>query len=654
LREKMKKNEVNKIIKNELGAVMVQVLVVAAVLGVVSVALMKLQGGLIKEQKGVDVKNDADKVFLEMRTVLFRRAHCTATIQPLGITSGTGGQLAIPNILRADFIGGGAPEAVFTVNPGGANANLRYGQTSNVGGVNAGRFYINSMTAEVAAAPAQQLVITIQLMMFGNPGQEMNYYGPRTFQKSYFVDVNWNADGTFGSCEMDVGLNFNDNIVTNTCQMDAAVIAAGNEGQWLVAGDSVFNSSIVNTDGEFDCQHLIPPECEATPGSYFRGWRADGTPVCRQRGVDADFTTPWPGVPNTTHVMMSLNADGTFNVARYEGYCAGPLEVVKGWNAAGGLAGDGGFTCEDMSNILDFLPGSSTAGAEILVNDSTGTSRWRDLNCPVGWVLTGIDPNGNKICQPTITACGPGEYISRVQADGSINCELTPVGFGADALGAPNKPVIGVNPDGTWNFAAEWPDCHDTGNFLSYDTAIHNWTCRAPTPPTAEGYAEIVCPFLDGYQWNAGRTMCEKDFTAGRDLGGISRGYDGTDAGTIEVCDTGWTTVNTYANNLPEGLVVIMGNVTAKTDDDEAIDSIEFELRVGGIGRDRYQWYENARNPSGPGEESGHSWHADDNTLATVYYVGDNVATTVSIRARARVGSCARVENDVHWVVFGL
>jgi prepilin-type N-terminal cleavage/methylation domain-containing protein len=657
---------------NQKGFTVIEVMVAAMVMGIVSLALVNMQGGQQRMMKGIEMKSNVNRVFTEVRRIMSKKASCTATLAPLGLTRGNAGPIAIPTFFIAERNVIGAVTADdFT------EENLDQGAATRA------RFSVDGATPTdcsplMAAADCQRqknrFVMTAATLV--REGTDQTYSlavqvdinpannnaatrssgmsAASTWTRVFSVNVRWDANGNFTDCNMDV--DYNDDIVTNACQLDPAITDVAVQNQWIELLDA-------DGDNELECVHHPPPGCNAFPASYFRGWRADGTAICKQRG-DLDFTAPWPAGANNTHAMFSLNADGTYNAFRLEGYCAGQTEVVKGWSPTGGLAGDGGFNCLDLRVLIDKLPGHSTAGSEVLVNDGTRTARWMDINCPLGWGFSGLNPDGTKICTPTMfDVCGVDEYISSIDVDGSVKCELVPVDFAAadPGVGNENRYILGLNPDGSWNYASPVGNCPGVWDAVGYDNATDMWECHDLTPPNSDAIAAGVCPFFENYRWNGGRNggagKCEKTFGAAVTTGNVLRGYDGNDAGEIEVCDAdGWKRVASYTGSIPTGRIVVMAWVTSKTDDAEGTDSHSFVIasnkgqHFGG----RVQWYEHARNPGGGGEESGHTWTADTNVLVEYFDNRDSSFTAFYVEANEEAGGCAWVAGRSKFLIFAL
>ncbi|MGC6419135.1 MAG: fibrinogen-like YCDxxxxGGGW domain-containing protein [Bradymonadia bacterium] len=203
-----------------------------------------------------------------------------------------------------------------------------------------------------------------------------------------------------------------------------------------------------------DAGRSICRDVTCAPGSAFRGFAADGSALCERddQGIASiPVNTCGPG-----QAIVAIRADGTTVCGRPR---AGDRvcpdgEVVSGYNADGSVicVAGGGGDVELPANACG--PGQALVALRADGTSVCGRPRAGAQACADGAVVVGLAQDGSVLCRQDATGlgalpantCGAGQALFRIAADGTTECRRLHSGQQA----CPNGQVAtGIQPDGT-------------------------------------------------------------------------------------------------------------------------------------------------------------------------------------------------------------
>lgn len=381
----------NKILKNNLGFTLTEIMVGVGIMGVIATVIMNFQKQAVDTTKDLVIDSEINTMLQSVASQLNRKEVCELNFKGKPVV-----QASITKILQRTTAGIDV-NILSTVAPDNKYSNeITITAISTSNGSLANQLNLN-VSYQVRSRAAQTLTVPINYYLDSGTGNILSCYSDLQFMLRKAVEYACQGNGAryipptgsgIGSCEHEVELRDQVGTVVNVsansflCPVgqflqkiqDGTCSVAPNTNTTSTACTAA--SGVWSPKMVFRCGS-INSTCNAW--EYLKGYNADGTPQCQDlRQLFA------------TSGFIAINTSGTF--VAYNISCASN-EILRGINA------DGSPNC---------------------VNPEY------NQNCPAGRYSTGVDGSGNITCATpsASSACSGGTpFIKSINNNGVVTCQ---------------------------------------------------------------------------------------------------------------------------------------------------------------------------------------------------------------------------------------
>jgi len=424
------------IFKNSKGFSLIEIMVAVGLVGIVSMAIMQMLENMNKSVKHTETKMDLDVKQKNIEALLINESSCTKTFTSPSVSLlGIGSVKILPNNFSFKSAAGSALYSVGATVTGSRiklnNVKLKNidVNTTNLGGmmevqieygerkVGSTKTFLSKSMVEVEVdASLKILKCNLSATSFTNTASQK---ACESIGGTYVVATNTctlDPDPTNAVPKPDTASAASGNWVNSLFVHKAGDIMTGNlaitAGGLTVTGSTnitgtLSTTSDIKTNTKLCIQNGAVIKCLNDPanicasGTALAGYNSNGSANCVQ------------ALPNCANGKFLLKISGSWQCSTFPGNTAcGANTYVSGVDVAGNV------TCANIPTLTNCSAGklATISGGQVTCSSTP--------SCSAGKALTAL--NGVFSCIPllTITAktCATGDYINKVNADGTFVC----------------------------------------------------------------------------------------------------------------------------------------------------------------------------------------------------------------------------------------